>query len=278
MSNLCRQLENQPAKTLMLENLHCHTKLCRHASGEPLDLGLAAVKGGARVLGISDHAALPDDRWTEVRMHFKDLGRYEAGIELARAQCPELRILKGFECEGVPEYFGYYQDELLGQRGFDYLIGAGHYIFLDGHWESAFSRLDSPKAMQVYTDQLVLMIESGLFAFIAHPDLFGCGFDHWSPELSACTRTIAQAAKDRNEPLEINGNGFRKQASGFYGAKPLYPWRPFWEEVAQVGCLVIVTADAHSPKELFEGLPQGQKLAKELGLVEANAASLGLLG
>ena len=45
------------------KNYHTHTYRCQHASGDVEDYCEAAVEQGLQVLGISDHTALPDDRW-----------------------------------------------------------------------------------------------------------------------------------------------------------------------------------------------------------------------
>jgi histidinol phosphatase-like PHP family hydrolase len=51
-----------------------------------------------------------------------ELDDYEEAIEFARKECSELAILKGMECEYVEEFHSYLQDDLLGERGFNYLI------------------------------------------------------------------------------------------------------------------------------------------------------------
>ena len=77
------------------------------------------------------------------------------------------------ECEYFPEFHAFYEDELLGRRGYDYLIGAGHYTPLEGSWQNSFANMDQPKMLNAYSRHLAEIMESGLFAFIAHPDLFG---------------------------------------------------------------------------------------------------------
>lgn len=260
----------------MHPNLHTHTPLCRHAAGDPVEMARLAAQAGAKVLGISDHAALPDDRWLEVRMEYADLPRYEALIEAARRAEPGLTLLKGFEAEGDPALFDYYR-YLLGERGFDYLVGAGHYLRLDGRWRSSFLYLNDLKSLSLYAEQVVGMIESGLFSFIAHPDLFGCGFDRWDENLQAASEEIAQAAAERGVPLELNGNGWRKEkVRTSQGERAPYPWRPFWEAAAALGAPVVVNSDAHHPSELFDGIEQGLGWARELGLKVWGPRELGL--
>ena len=68
----------------VVKNYHTHTWRCKHASGDVDDYCRAAVEQGLSVLGLSDHAALPDDRWPGVRMNFDELSSYCHAIDVAR--------------------------------------------------------------------------------------------------------------------------------------------------------------------------------------------------
>jgi len=248
-------------------SFHTHTFRCKHATGEVIDYARSAFEAGSRTLGISDHAALPDNRWPEARMSFGELDAYGTAIESARAALPEMEILKGMECEYDAGYHGYFKDELLGERDYDYLIGAGHYTPLGGSWINSFEGLNTPVALTAYSRYLTQMMETGLFAFIAHPDLFGCSNASWNADLEACSRDILQAAEATDTPLEINGYGFRKpKVESAEGPRPRYPWRPFWEMAADYRVQVICNADAHRPKDVLANMDDAEALAKSLGL------------
>jgi len=191
-------------------NLHIHTYRCQHAVGDALDFARLAAEAGCPLIGISDHCPMPDGRWNDVRMTMDDLPGYAAAITHAQKQVPEVRVLGGMECEWDPALRSYYEEVLLGELGLDYLIGSGHYIQLQGEWHSSFSSLAKPGALRAYADLLTNLMQSKLFLFLAHPDLFGCAFEHWNPELAACSHEILQVAEATKTPLEINGNGFRK--------------------------------------------------------------------
>lgn len=253
--------------TRVATNFHTHTFRCKHATGDVIDYAEAAFRQGSRILGISDHAALPDDRWPEARMSFNQLGEYEQAIEDARKQMPQMQILKGMECEYDAVYHAYFKDELLGERKYDYLIGAGHYVPLNGTWINAFESLNTPGALAAYSQYLVKMMETELFAFIAHPDLFGCSNEHWNSDLAACSRDILEAAEATGTPLEINGNGFRKpRMLTSEGERLRYPWRPFWEMASNYRVQVICNADAHRPQDVLANMDDGRKLAETLKL------------
>ena len=139
---------------MLQRNYHTHTYRCQHATGDVIDYAKAAIDGGLTTLGMSDHAALPDNRWNNVRMSMPELDDYEEAIELARKECPDLTILKGMECEYVEEFHSYLEDELLGVRGFDYLIGAGHYTPFEGGWLNSFEELNKAAHLRAYASFL----------------------------------------------------------------------------------------------------------------------------
>jgi histidinol-phosphatase (PHP family) len=249
-------------------NYHTHTFRCKHATGDVNDYAAAARAAGLRELGLSDHTPLPDDWIGSIRMSMAELDGYTRAIE--KASGPDLRVLKGMECDLNPAYYAFYKDELLGRRGYDYLVGALHFYRWGDDWPYAGS-FPSSAHLRAYTDQLVLGIRTGLFAFIAHPDHFAAGWIQAGPaaraDAAACMRDILAAAAGTGVLLEINGNGFRKPpVQGERGPRPPYPWRPFWELAREYPLKVICNSDAHKPEEVIASIGRCRALAEELGL------------
>lgn len=231
-------------------NYHTHTFRCGHASGDAPEYARIAAAAGCRVLGFSDHTPLPDGRWQDWRMRLGEIDAYEAAVATAAAEQPSLTVLLGMECEWSPELRAYYEDELLGRRGYDYLIGASHLIVMDGEWVGSFDRTVTPAALRAYAAQCVATLESGLFSFLAHPDIMGCCNAGWTSDIAACARDICQASVRTGVPLEINGLGFRKPwLVHADGKRPQYPWAPFWEIAAEEGVRVVLSSDAHHPQD-----------------------------
>ena len=257
-------------------NYHSHTFRCKHASGEVWDYVKAAYSGGAEVYGISDHAPIPDGRFPDVRMDLEELQSYELAVNQAREAFPAVKILLGLECEYFSEYRSFHEDELLGRRGYDYLIGAGHYTPLDGSWENSFADMNYPRMLNAYSSYLGEMMETGLYAFIAHPDIFGCSNEVWNEDLTRCSRDILEAAQDTGVPLEINANGLRKKPLCTpYGLRPQYPWPPFWELAAGYDISVVCSSDAHCPEDALAGLEEMHHLARRYNLPLAELSDLG---
>ncbi len=250
-------------------NWHTHTFRCKHAVGEALDYARTAADAGLTTLGFSDHMPTPDGRWIAVRMASDELTAYREAVETARRAHPAMRIYCGLECEYLPEFKDYFEDELLGRGRMEYLILGAHSFLLDGAWCSTFERqpANDPRSLRAYADYVIASIGTGLFACVAHPDVFGFFYDVWDAETAAISRDIAQAARDANVPLEINAYGFRKPPMHTpRGERPMYPWKPFWEIVADTGASAIINSDAHHPRDIVGAIDQARELAVRTGV------------
>ena len=260
-----------------LVNYHSHTYRCKHATGEVIDFVKSAAKAGLKIFGVSDHIPFPDDRWPEVRMKYGELDDYVEAVLAAKSSVPEVRVLLGMECEFVNEYKNYLEDELLGKRRFEYLIGAAHFTPYKGEWLNSFSDLGCTLHLKAYTEYLCQMMESQLFTFIAHPDIFGCSYLDWNADLSSCSRDILRTAEETQIPLEINGNGLRKKyVNSHTGLRPPYPWHPFWELATEYNIKVVCNSDCHNPNEVIAGIAENLSMADTMGLELADLSYLHL--
>jgi histidinol-phosphatase (PHP family) len=257
-------------------NFHTHTWRCDHASGDCLDYAKEAAAAGMRVLGFSDHTPLPDGRWGDMRMALDQIDGYEAAVEAARAAYPQLSIPIGLECEYSDDYQAFYQDEILGRRGYDYLIAGCHFTPLEGRWIPSFGHLTDGRRLAAYAAYVVQTMESGLFAFVTHPDLIGVGLSEWTPEAASCARDICAASAALAVPLEINSYGIRKPwvDGGRGGQRPAYPWDPFWAVAAEQRAKVVLSSDAHRPQDVAAGWDEVAAMRDRHGLVEADLSHL----
>ncbi len=259
-----------------LHNFHTHTFRCKHATGDVDDYCQVATRQGMQTLGFSDHAALPDDRWLQARMPYADLDDYVGAIERAQDEYSNLRILKGMECEYVPKLHAYYEDELLGERKFDYLVGASHFFMKGDEWFGTYGGTKDAESLAAYAEYTVKMMATGFFLFIAHPDLFGNCYATWDADAAACARDILTAAKELDVAMEVNALGLRKQAHRKANNPfPLYPWLPFWEMAAELDAPVIVNSDAHRPQDVQARTSQAYEIVANLGLRHIDTAAIG---
>lgn len=250
---------------------HTHTFRCKHATGDISDYCLSAIMKGVKVLGFSDHTPLPDGRWSEVRMNMSELTDYIAKIETAKIEFPDLKILKGMECEYDESIDGFYREELLNKLEFDYLIGSAHWIYNENKWQIVFEQINKVSYLKEYVKYLIKAMESKLFLFIAHPDAFMNSYVNWDDNSKACAKELIKSAAKLKIPLEINALGFQKKwIHSLLEKRPPYPYNPFWEMCAEYNIEVVLSTDAHSPSEIMTNAKPVIDIAKKFNLKTAD--------
>lgn len=248
-------------------NLHTHTYRCKHAEGDVEDYCDKAVKLGLSELGISDHTALPDNRWDSVRMDMGDLSDYSKKIGNAKSQYDHLTLYMGMECDFDKNYMTFYEEELLGKLDCDYLIGSVHWFLHNGDWININDGPATSAELNSYINFLTQAIKTEKFLFISHPDIFYHSYRIWDEHCTAACRDLFSAASDCNVPLEINGLGFRKPKifDGQEYRRP-YPSNDFWELAAEFDIKVICNSDAHRPEDIVANIDDGMELVNLFNL------------
>ena len=243
-------------------NFHTHTARCRHASGTDEEYILRAIDCGIRDMGFSDHMPLSfsDGHESGFRVPIAQAGEYMADLSALREKYKDqINLHIGFEMEYYPSRF----EEMLASArayGAEYLLLGQHLI--GEEWPNGFYVLnasDNPDHLKEYTDCVVAAIESGVFTYVAHPDL--CNYTGDDMELyTQQALRICNASLKHNIPLEINLLGIRAQRS--------YPSERFWAIAGQVGCPVTFGFDAHKPEHAFDGesLPVAEDMVRKFNL------------
>ncbi|MBO4512774.1 MAG: histidinol-phosphatase [Victivallales bacterium] len=257
-------------------NLHCHTERCRHAEGKVRDYCQKAVEQGLKILGISDHSPFPDNRLSSIKMQYSELEGYRQEIEDARAEFPELTILAGLEVDYDDDYpLDFYQREFKERLDLDYMITGVHYV-RDASGNAVFASHSSLASMEIihkFIDKTLFLLKSGIFEFMAHPDMVAVSIDRWKPEIEELFSKVIQTSIDCKMPLEINAYGLRKPMYDYpEGRRHPYPWRPFWELAAKSGIPCVISSDAHKPVDVCGNMPDVFSFANELGIPCINAA------
>ncbi|MGN0906913.1 MAG: PHP domain-containing protein, partial [Bullifex sp.] len=158
-------------------NLHTHSFYCGHGSGKLSEYRDEALQLSLELLGFSEHCPLPDRRFSKSRMDNSMMVVYEAD---SRAQdSSDIKVLTGYECDWSPCYRSYYEDLLESGRA-DYLITGTHFVQSpDGHFRSVFNPGLGAGDLAEYGKTVIGAMESGLFSFVAHPDLFMGSYRKW---------------------------------------------------------------------------------------------------
>ena len=252
-----------------ISNFHTHTFLCNHAVGRPVDYVKVAKEQGCSELGFSDHCPYPDlheANWINCRMSVNQVEEYIRDVKEA-ASLADFKVHLGFECEYDKNYINWYQDELKGRYGAEYLVFGPHWV-TDGNIHPYAPEFNHDKRLLAkYTDQVIEGIQSGLYAILAHPDLFMSGWREWDNEARSALKAILDAAVAQNLPVEVNGLGIaRGYIETSRGLRLGYPYHEFWEMVALSGARVICDSDAHNPDDVIANAVNAREFAKRYGI------------
>lgn len=228
----------------MKTNYHTHTTRCQHATGSDEDFVLSALKGGYQELGFSDHTPWKyhTDYVSDIRMTPDELPGYVESIRaLQEKYKQQISIKVGLECEYFPQYI-YWLKHVIKEYRLDYVIFGNHHFHTDEKFPYFGRHTDSRDMLDLYEESSIEGIESGLFAYVAHPDLFMRSYPKFDRHCTLASRHICRAAVRRNIPLEYN-IGF-EEYNEKHGAVT-YPSPEFWQIAANEGCTAIIGVDAH---------------------------------
>lgn len=247
---------------------HSHTYRCGHARGEDKEYVELAIKNGIKYLGFSDHAFLPNIDQPGVRGKCNQIDEYVSSIrKLQDIYKDKIKIYVGFEAEYCDRFYSYYKD-LLDTKKIDFLILGQHCNFnysnnprfIGGTKdETEFHN----EEINLYVSNLIKAMETGLFKYIAHPDLFLHTFRSFDKRCEEITRKLCEVAEHYQIPFEINCHGSRYWKKGEY---LVYPVEEFWKIVSEYDVPVVIGYDAHSPIEFDEDITSDIELAKKLNL------------
>lgn len=262
-------------------NFHTHTYRCGHANGSEEEMVCSAIKMGIEELGISEHVPLPHYRQhllkslvairgprsflslvhafiqngPSMRMPYPDMENYLDKIKECQDKYQvQIRIYKGFEAEGLEEYFDYYQS-LLYEHKVDYLILGHHFHKHCVHSDYYGKENMKKKDIYQYCNDVEKALETGLFSYLAHPDLFLIGYKEFDLDARTVSQRICEKAKELNIPLEVNAGGIRRGLRNVNGEMIYaYPNTHFWKIAGEVGNDVILGFDAHDPSDFNEAM------------------------
>ncbi|MCQ2436521.1 MAG: histidinol-phosphatase [Clostridia bacterium] len=242
-------------------NYHTHTARCRHATGTEREFVETAIKEGIKVLGFADHAPyyFPDGYYSNFRMLPDETENYVNTIlSLKKEYATDIDIYLGYEMEYYPAYFDKAVRQ-IGQYPHDYLILGQHFIGNenDGHIAS-MRETDDEGLLRIYVDQVISAMNTGVYFYVAHPDVFHFVGDK-ETYVKHYTR-LCREAKRLNVPLELN-------LLGVFGGRH-YPNIDFWKIAGEISNDVIIGFDAHRPSglEVDDNYPKIERIINECGL------------
>lgn len=280
-------------------NYHTHTYRCGHANGNEEEMVKAAIKNNIEILGFSCHVPLPHYRrhllkgirhvWKDkrtflsfsrafitggpgMRMPYYMLEDHLKQVSMMKEKYQnDIKIYQGFEAEYFKEYLPYYK-KLLTTGKIDYLILGHHFNKYSIH-NHYYGKADiTNEEIIQYKEDVIQALETNLFSYLAHPDLFMIGKIHWDDFVEGIAREICLKAKELDIPLEINAGGIRRGLQKV-DDELVYPYTNyhFFKVASEVGNKVVLGMDAHGPDEFDDGTYQTMiEFANKLNLEIVN--------
>ena len=244
----------------MIANYHTHTFRCNHASGTEEEYVRNAIDRGIKVLGFSDHSPyiFEGDHYSYFRMRPELLEDYVSSVLALREKYKyEIEIHLGVEIEYYPKYLSETL-KMLREYPIEYLILGQHFVGNEIGEPYCGRASDSEELLERYVDQCIEALRTGMFTYLAHPDLlFFVGDDD---VYRRHMQRLCVAAKELDIPLELNLLGLKDGRN--------YPNELFWKIAAAEGCKAILGCDAHNPEALSDIIveKQARALAEKVGI------------
>lgn len=230
-------------------NYHTHTERCHHAYGTDEEMVLAAIQGGYTELGFSDHTCWRYDSGfkSHIRMELSKFDDYYESISHLREKYKDrIKILIGLECEYFPKYMDWLKS-FVKEKKLDYVILGNHYSETDETGEYYGRACNDDGMLKKYIDDCIAGMSTGLYSYLAHPDLFMRGRERFDGLAKSESERLCRWCREHHVLMEYNLEGARmcreRQVSW-------YPNPDFWKIAAKTGNDVIIGVDAHHSASL----------------------------
>ena len=226
----------------MLANYHTHTVRCKHAVGTEREYIEAAIAGGFKVLGFSDHVPQPYKNGfvSGIRMDMSEVPDYFDTLTKLREEYKDrIKIYIGFEVEFYKGYFEPLMEELK-KYPVDYMILGQHHVPSEDDGIYVGFKTDREEDLKLYVDTCIAGMKTGRFIYLAHPDLIN--FVGSDEIYKKHMKRLIEASIELDLPLEVNIYGFVDERQ--------YPNDRFFSLASEMGARFIIGCDAHKPELL----------------------------
>jgi len=232
----------------------------------------AAIEKGHSAIGFSGHAYMTYSPY------------YARRPDLTEDYKAEIRRLEEVYRDQIEIYLGLEVDMFSAPdlTGYDYLIGAVHYLELDGAYVG-FDRSaqevaavidryfggDGMAYAQEYYRTLAKLPEYGKFNILAHFDIITkhsenrCFFDTESKEYLHAAFEAVEALAGKIPLFEVNTGAIARG----YRTTP-YPSVPIIRELGRRGFGAVITSDCHAKAQLDRGFGEAAALLRACGFRE----------
>ena len=155
--------------------------------------------------------------------------------------------------------------ETIRRERLDYVIFGNHFYESDERYPYFGMHTRTLEMLEMYEESVLKGMEAGMFAYLAHPDLFINSYKTFDEHCARISRRICRKAYRTGLPLEYNVSllGYREERG-----EVMFPHPDFWKIAADEGCTAIVGMDAHDNRMLENTVfyERGVRALRELNI------------
>ena len=248
-------------KSVLPADTHTHTRLCRHAGGEPVEYARAAAARGIPEIACTDHVYFPNDPNPSIRMKEEEFAEYLALVREAQ-QAGLCTVLLGIEADYQRDLVHGHLQSVLDSADFDLVLGSLH---TGPFWDLApGDPAATPEFVaqmwRTYFLRMAELARTGLYDVCSHFDIAKrCGI-HAPPALLAeIAPPTLDAVAAAGMAVEINTSGFNHGAAEAYPSLQILVW------MKERGIPIVFGSDAHNPDQIGQHFERAVDLARAAG-------------
>lgn len=216
-----------------------------------------AKKIGLDEIGFSDHLHVSDDGFLfpgdmkpeRLDDYVRDVLSYSSNIK------PKVKL--GLEAEFVFNAINRL-DKVISKYPFDYVIGSAHRLIMTAR-VSKLSQNSINTLVKQYWAVIKQLAESKMFDIVGHLDFFKCFKLNPTIDVSKEIDLALESVKKSDLAVEVNTSGW------YLPCEEQYPSVCILEKCKKLDIPIIITADAHQPRNLTRGFEKAVGLVKKLG-------------
>ena len=240
---------------------HTHTRLCRHAGGDPIDYARAAAARGIPEIACTDHIPFPNDPHPSIRMTREEFDVY-LGLVRDAQQAGGCVVLLGIEADYQRDLVHGHVQSVLDSADFDLVLVA----ILPGPLCALVPR-DPPATPdfinQMYRPYFLRMAElarTGLYDVCSHFDVVKrCGLRAPEAVIAEIAPPALDAVAEAGMAIEINTSGLDHGAAEAYPSLQILAW------MKERDIPITFGSDSHDPAQIGRHFEQAVELAKAAG-------------
>ena len=258
----------------MKNNYHAHTFYCKHALQSPKDMVDTAYNLGYEEFGISEHICYhPKSKnyGNRLRLELRYVHNYIREMVLLKhiynKKDGNFKLLTGFESEYLHSDYEWYKT-MISLKNVDYLI-FGNHNYEPLSLKTYFGICTKTREdLELYAENTIKGMKTGLFLYIAHPDLFVKAYEKWDKHCEEISHKICAEAQRLDFIFGFNINGLYIDEHIFKNKKSVnYPSINFWKIAQKYNIKTLLEVDGHNINTLnSNSIKKAYDLAKKLKL------------